>query len=161
MSTSVLALVLLMASSRPPPPAAQFQPRPFAAAALPLPYRLLVPRNYDRRRAYPLVLFLHGAGARGTDNEKPLAQGVRPWAHEVQVQRPSFLLVPQCPEDRQWVDTPWALGTYSVDAVPISKALAAVMLLVEALRREFKIDPRRILITGLSMGGFGTWDLVM
>src|SRR5438105_4052265 len=139
----------------------EFLARSFAGDGLTLPYRLLVPRHYDPRRAYPLVLFLHGAGARGIDNQKPLAQGVLPWAHELQVQRPAFLVVPQCPEGLQWVDTPWSAGSYALDSVPISKPLATVMQLVAALRREFNVDSRRILVTGLSMGGFGTWDLVM
>jgi predicted peptidase len=160
----VIAALLIvagtLAAGRPAGGADHFLNRSFAGSELTLPYRLLLPRNHDPRRAYPLVIFLHGAGARGADNEKPLAQGVLPWAHELEIQRPAFMVVPQCPEDRQWVDTPWGTGSYSVDAVPISKPLATVMQLVAALRREFKIDGRRIFITGLSMGGFGTWDLV-
>jgi predicted peptidase len=158
-ATLALLLRLLAVATAPTPDG--FEARTFTATNLTLPYRLLIPKHYDPKRSYPLVVFLHGAGERGNDNQKPLAHGVLPWAHELSVQRPSFLVVPQCPEGSQWVDTPWTKGSYSVDAVPISKPLAAVVQLVQALRREFHIDGRRIFVTGLSMGGFGTWDLLM
>jgi predicted peptidase len=170
MTIPMLALLhALAADAGPPAPApapAQtpidgFVARTFQGKDIALPYRLLVPRNYDPRRAYPLVIFLHGAGERGGDNAKPLIAGVGPWARELSRQRPSFVVVPQCPEGNQWVDTPWALGSYAVDKVTISKPLAAVVQIAEALRREFHIDGRRVFVTGLSMGGFGTWDLLM
>src|SRR5205814_6982284 len=98
MLSPALAFVLAAAASggRASLPPERFLARSFVAGELTLPYRLLVPRGYDPRRAYPLVVFLHGAGARGTDNLQPLAQGVLPWAHEMQRQHPAFLVVPQC-----------------------------------------------------------------
>jgi predicted peptidase len=147
-----------------PPPTevvAGFAARTFVDRDLVLPYRLLVPEKYDPRRAYPLVIFLHGAGERGNDNAKPLHDGVIPWARELSRVRPSFVVVPQCPATGQWVDTPWTNGSYALGRVPISRPLGAVVALLAALRREFHVDPHRIFVTGLSMGGFGAWDLLM
>jgi predicted peptidase len=178
LATILLALALAVdagaapdggAAVAPPPPplpaptevVAGFVGRTFVDKDLVLPYRLLVPVRYDPRRAYPIVIFLHGAGERGTDNAKPLNDGVIPWARELSHVRPSFVVVPQCPTTGQWVDTPWSTGSYAIARVPISKPLGAVVALLARLRHEFHIDPHRIFVTGLSMGGFGTWDLLM
>ena len=73
----------------------------------------------------------------------------------------AIVLVPQCPEGEQWVDTPWASGNYSVQGVKESVELAGVVRVVEDLTFAYMIDEDRIYAMGLSMGGFGTWDLLM
>jgi predicted peptidase len=173
MTTATILLALALATDAAAPPAeapvtppvteviAGFVARTFVDKGFVLPYRLLVPEGYDPRRAYPIVIFLHGAGERGDDNTKPLHDGVIPWARELSRRRPSFVVVPQCPATSQWVDTPWTAGSYAFTRVPISKPLAAVVGLLAQLRREFHIDAHRVFLTGLSMGGFGTWDLLM
>jgi predicted peptidase len=73
----------------------------------------------------------------------------------------AIILVPQCPEGQQWVDTPWANGNYSTGKVKESNELAGVVNLVDDLIYDYMVDENRIYAMGLSMGGFGTWDLLM
>ena len=124
-------------------------------------YRLFVPENYDPSTSYPLVLFLHGAGERGNDNISQVNEWPLLFAQDSnQVRWPSFVLVPQCPIDQQWVDVPWANGSYSLDTVPISPAISNVHNLLGQLQSTYNLDATRLYVTGLSMGGFGTWDII-
>jgi predicted peptidase len=169
LSSSLAAAVLVLVSADQRPPLVRaatvedFEPRTFIAkGGVVLPYRLFVPRGYEATRKYPLILFLHGAGERGEDNRRQLAFGVLPWAApDLQAAHPALVVAPQCPEGARWVDTPWEKGSYSIDAVPISRPLAAAVELLAALRKEFSVDAHRILLTGLSMGGYGTWDAAL
>jgi predicted peptidase len=68
---------------------------------------------------------------------------------------------PQCPVEMQWVDAAWAHGSYDLEKTPISKPLTAVLRLLASLQAEFPVDGHRLLVTGLSMGGYGTWDLLL
>ena len=123
-----------------------------------LPYRLVLPETYDETKSYPMIVFLHGAGERGNDNELQLFHCVQYLADTL----PECIIVaPQCPVGNQWVDTPWANGAYSIDKVPESNELKAVIELLDALQEEFNVDSDRIYASGLSMGGFGAWDLMM
>ncbi len=109
----------------------------------------------------PLVVFLHGSGERGTDNDLQLKNGVFAFCEkENREQHPCFLLVPQCPEG-QW----WGLDTRKPDAdfaqKPQPQAGQLVLELIEKTLAEYpEIDPNRVYLTGLSMGGFGTFDLI-
>ncbi|HTL30524.1 MAG TPA: prolyl oligopeptidase family serine peptidase [Tepidisphaeraceae bacterium] len=115
---------------------------------IPVRYLLYVPPGYradpmDAKsgdgHGWPLVLFLHGAGERGDDIEmvkthgppKLVAQGMR---------LPFILVSPQCPKDEWW--DPQLLTP-----------------LLDEIQRTYKVDPDRVYLTGLSMGGFGTWDM--
>jgi len=125
--------------------------------------RLLRPKGYDANKAYPLVLFLHGAGGRGDDNwgqirDQPAAL-IALASDAVQEKHPCIVVAPQCPAGKQWVDTPWGKGSYSQDKVPLSAELKRVLELLAQLRTEFQVDANRIYVTGISMGGYGTWDL--
>lgn len=125
-----------------------------------IPYRLFVPRGYDSQKKYPLVLFFHGAGERGNDNE---AQLIHPEVLRFVMDEanPSFLVAPQCPTERKWVDVPWDFkGPHKTPEQP-SLAMRLTMELLDALEKEFSIDPVRRYVTGLSMGGFGTFDLLV
>lgn len=128
------------------------------AAGDTLPYRLLKPAAYDAGRAYPLVLFLHGAGEMGTDNRAQLSPGVFEFASEkIMKGYPCFVVAPQT--NIRWVDVDWALDKHLAPAEP-SKTLRMAVDLILKLEKEFNIDARRIYVTGLSMGGYGTWDLI-
>ncbi|WP_218933587.1 carboxylesterase family protein [Rubripirellula lacrimiformis] len=130
-----------------------------------LPYRLLAPESTgddgtaDADAKYPLVLFLHGAGERGNDNVAQLKHGAAEFLRPDRRQAyPAYVVMPQCPKDARWVESDW--GTASGDGAfpqapsgPMAKALA----LVDHLADTLPVDPNRIYVTGLSMGGQGTW----
>ena len=109
-----------------------------------LPYRLFIPTNYNAGTRYPLTLFLHGSGERGSDNRIQLRNdGCLVFASETnQLVHPSFMVAPQCPANDSWDDL--AIGVQ-------------VLGMMNALMAEFSIDTNRLYITGLSMGGYGTW----
>src|SRR5687767_2733187 len=68
-----------------------------------LPYRLLLPDNYNPKEKYPLLLFLHGAGERGKDNEKQLIYGAKLFLREdIRKKYPAIIIFPQCPENSYW-----------------------------------------------------------
>lgn len=128
-----------------------------------IPYRLRMPLNWDTSaERLPLVLFLHGAGERGSDNASQLTWGGRMLGRGFQAKHPCFVVAPQCPPGRQWVDTPWTTGSYSTRAVKESDELRMAVEIVRGVMKEFgnSIDPDRVYVMGLSMGGYGTWDAV-
>ncbi len=140
-----------------------FEAREFEAAGdFRLPYRLLKPAGFQAENRnpdlkYPLVIFLHGAGERGDDNERQLIHGGRNFAAAAMRNRhPAFIVAPQCPAELWWVNIPGL--SRSKDTPDSSVApLEAVLKLVESLQQEFPIESKRIYAVGLSMGGFGTW----
>jgi predicted peptidase len=146
---------------QPADPLEVFEARVFEGAeTAKLPYRLLTPLDYDPQQRYPLVLFLHGGGERGDDNQKQLVHCGRNLADETMRRRhPAFVIFPQCPAEKKWVEVPWDAAAHKAPADP-SETMHAVFALVEALQEEFSIDASRIYGVGLSMGGYGTWDIL-
>jgi predicted peptidase len=125
-----------------------------------LPYRVLAPAKLDPAAKYPLVIFLHGAGERGSDNKKQLVHGMNDFASdEIMAKYPAFVIAPQCPEGQKWVDIDWSAESHQMPAKP-SEAMASVFDLIDSYLKTKPIDPKRIYITGLSMGGYGTWDAI-
>jgi predicted peptidase len=123
-------------------------------------YRVMRPAHLDPRVKYPLVLFLHGAGERGTDNEKQLKY-LPTWLAEPEARRryPCFVIAPQCREGRCWADADWS-DQKSVPQKPEPTAdLAAAAAALDAVIKVEPIDAGRVYLTGLSMGGYGSWDL--
>jgi predicted peptidase len=121
-----------------------------------LPYRLLKPAKIEPGQKYPLVLFLHGAGERGDNNEAQLIHGVPEFAKAKNREKyPCFLIAPQCPKGQRWAN--WSERKL-VDQ-PTEPMRLVIALLAQA-QKEYPIDPQRIYVTGLSMGGYGTWDLI-
>ncbi len=127
-----------------------------------LPYRLYLPKDYSEDIAYPVMLFLHGAGERGTDNASQLNNVIQKLYNDRN--SPFYqciLIVPQCPADEQWVDTPWANGNYRLDNIPMSSALTAALDLLDYVIETYSVNEARQYVMGISMGGYGTWDLLM
>lgn len=124
-----------------------------------LPYRLFQPVT-EPGKTYPLVVFLHGSGERGSDNEKQLSNGVFNFVlPENQKNNPCFVLVPQCPDGLRWVKVSWTVKSVQQPDT-ISAPLQDVMDLIATLVQELPADTNRLYLCGLSMGGFGTWDLI-
>ncbi|WP_020532064.1 prolyl oligopeptidase family serine peptidase [Flexithrix dorotheae] len=126
-----------------------------------MPYRLLKPLDYNPEKSYPLVVFLHGSGERGDDNEAQLQNGLEPFLETSNRDKyPAFVLVPQCPKDMKWAKTadPDDIAfTFSEEPTEPMKIL---METIAQVQHDFKIDERRLYLTGLSMGGYGTFDLL-
>lgn len=123
-------------------------------------YRLLKPITTDQ--PLPLVVFLHGAGERGTDNRLQLLYLPDQLAQPRWRQRfPCYVLAPQCRPDRKWMNVDWsAPGDPEMPTDP-SEQLQAVLQMIEKTISEEQIDRSRIYLTGLSMGGFGSFDLAI
>lgn len=140
-----------------------FQPFVFTAKdGTSLPVRIYVPYDYDDTKSYPVLTFLHGAGERGTDNTSQLKNMVLNLF--MSSQNPvwnSIVICPQCPGDNRWVDHDWEKGNYMVDRVKESNELKAVIQVLDTVKETYQTDTKRYYVTGLSMGGFGTWDLIM
>lgn len=125
-----------------------------------IPYRLAAPEKTEEGKLYPLVLFLHGAGERGTDNEKQLKHGILSIiTGSKKINEPCFLIAPQCPEGQWWTDLD-KQKLRPLDAKGSNPRLEAVLALVEEFAKTHPVDPKRFYVTGISMGGFGTWDLL-
>lgn len=125
---------------------------------LTLPYRLIIPEIYDKKYSFPLVVFFHGAGERGFENERQLDHCVQQIADNMPK---AIILVPQCSHKGQWVDTPWEDGSYSTDEIPESDELEAVMSLVGQIMQDYSIDKETVYAMGISMGGFAVWDVMI
>lgn len=102
-------------------------------------YLVSLPDEYESKKKWPLVLFLHGAGERGTNIDKVKVHGP-PKLIEAGKKFPFVTISPQCPGGRWW-DTTELMG------------------LLDHVQQKYRIDKDRIYVTGLSMGGFGTWSL--
>ena len=112
---------------------------------------LYVPPDHDPRSASPLIVFLHGYGERGDDGEKVLEAGIAKAIESNPERFPCLVLMPQCPDDSWWGKINSARFTGMKDATPVID-----LALAETLK-QYRIDKNRIVLTGLSMGGYGTY----
>ncbi|MGE7139496.1 prolyl oligopeptidase family serine peptidase [Luteibacter sp. NPDC031894] len=106
-------------------------------------YQVFVPAKTVEHPA--VVLFLHGSGERGSDNQKQMTQGLPPWLKQ-HMDFPAVVVIPQAPDDTEWTD-------------PADAAMA--MAALEKSVKEFHGDRRHLYLTGLSMGGYGSWQLAV
>ena len=106
-------------------------------------YLLFLPESYAQsaNQEFPLILFLHGAGERGSDLDSVKIHGI-PKIVETNPDFPFIAVSPQCPEDSWW-----------------TSELHTINGLIEEVVEKYQVDASRIYLTGLSMGGFGTWSL--
>lgn len=127
-----------------------------------LPYRYLKP-EIAKNQKLPLVIFLHGAGERGNDNEKQLAHGSKLFSDSLS-EYPALVIFPQCDTASYWpnvIITKTESGRnfqFEPDLLPDSP-LHLVDFMIDSLIQTGTIDPNRIYVGGLSMGGMGTYAL--
>ncbi|MFM7108024.1 MAG: dienelactone hydrolase family protein [Planctomycetaceae bacterium] len=123
-------------------------------------WRLLRPARVEPGVRYPVVLFLHGAGERGSDNRAQLKY-LPAWLAEpaLRERHPCLLVAPQCRVDHTWVEVAWDDPRSTPQAAAPTTDLAAAIAALDAVIAAEPADPDRVLLTGLSMGGYGTWDL--
>ena len=129
-------------------------------------YRILKPKDFDKNKKYPLLLFMHGSGERGHDNNAQLVHGSSVFIKkENRENYNGFVVFPQCSSDSYWAnigyqDRPNGLGfKFKENANPM-KPLAMVMKLMDSLVVRPSIDSDRIYVGGLSMGGMATFELL-
>jgi predicted peptidase len=120
-------------------------------------YRQLYPDS-DPLRKYPLVVFLHGSGERGNDNEAQLKWGVANFATDKNMSHyPAVVIVPQCPRNMGWSN--FSRADMKLQPTP-SRPMELLMGLIRQVIKTMPVDTNRIYITGLSMGGYGTYDAI-
>ena len=128
-------------------------------------YRLLRPEVEQEGEKYPLVLFLHGSGERGSDNEKQLFHGSQMWLNPVNRENyPAFVLVPQCPESGYWAytDRPSSFEPDQMPSdIPLSPVFRTLKELIDTYLAMPQVDKKRVYVIGLSMGAMGTYDLAV
>ncbi|HSQ75725.1 MAG TPA: alpha/beta hydrolase-fold protein [Bacteroidota bacterium] len=106
-------------------------------------YQVYVPSTYSQAQTWPVILFLHGAGERGNDGLLQTQTGLGTAIRQNAARYPAIVVFPQCPPDSIWVGEP----------------SQAAMAALQKTLQEFKTDANRVYLTGLSMGGNGTWYL--
>lgn len=118
-----------------------------------LPYVVYVPRDWTPERKWPVVLFLHGAGERGSNGLPQTQVGIGSAIRMHPEWFPCVAVMPQCPPGKGWGPTTLRLTSENPEVMAL--ALAAL----DAAVQKYNGDPERITLTGLSMGGFGTWHI--
>lgn len=128
-------------------------------------YRVMSPLATETtaRKKFPLLIFLHGSGECGTDNEKQLIHGGAFFADSLNRLRfPAYVIFPQCPATDSWVrikDLP--NDAFELTDLPQpTTALKLVVALIREYSERADVDPKRIYICGISLGGMGTFDLI-
>jgi len=107
-------------------------------------YQVFVPENWSPKQKWPIILFLHGAGERGSDGLLQTQVGIATAVRKERNRFPAVIVMPQCNLEKWWVGP---------DMMKLALASLA------AASREFKGDPKRTYLTGLSMGGYGAWAI--
>ena len=122
-----------------------------------LPYRMLI-SDYDTTSKYPLVIFLHGRGESGTDNEAQLKWGILNFAtNEIMAAHKPIVIAPQKKQGERWDS--FSSEDLAFNEEP-SRSMNLLKKLIDQLIVKYSIDQDSIYITGLSMGGFGTYDAI-
>ncbi len=111
--------------------------------ALTIPYAVYLPPGHATTRAWPLILFLHGAGESGHDGVAPTKVGIGPALRKFPDRYPAIVILPQCPAGSHWYGHVAELALHAADDVT----------------REYNGDGDRLYLTGISMGGFGSFWL--
>lgn len=131
-----------------------------------LKYRILYPENFDANKKYPVVLFLHGRGESGNDNEKQLTHGAKMFlTDDFRKNFPAIVIFPQCAEESYWsnVEIEEVSGkrffTFQKGGAPTKSMSLVLQFTAEFFKKPFA-DQTKIYVGGLSMGGMGTFEIL-
>lgn len=124
-------------------------------------YRWMEPAKTEPGKKYPLVILMHGSGERGTNNLEQLNWGATPIVNWAKARKQElYLIAGQCPANDMWTALYSVAGSQPMSPRP-TRAMAHQMELIESvLTGDLPVDRDRVYVTGLSMGGYGTWDLI-
>lgn len=131
-----------------------------------LPYRVLLPVDYDSTQKYPVIFFLHGAGERGRDNEKQLVHGSKLFLkEEIRNQYKAIVFFPQCPISDYWanvlrVHDASGRNFYFQEEGPPNRYMELLQQFVSMVLQNHPVKKDQVYVGGLSMGGMGTFELV-
>lgn len=131
------------------------------STGLTLGYRKYVPAEVTEGEKLPLVVLMHGLGEIGTNNVRQLVNGgPQLLAYIANQGHKAVFIAPQCPSGHLWMECkPWQMYPWKLQdqvATPIATALE----LIEKTIKDEPVDPSRVYVTGMSMGGFATWELI-
>jgi predicted peptidase len=132
-----------------------------------LKYRLLLPKNFDESKAYPLVLFLHGRGEQGNDNETQLVHGSKLFLENYSTDEfPAIVIFPQCPKDDYWSNVKRDYSKTGLEKFKYkrkgrpTKSMQLVLDLMDDITNKPYVKKNQIYVGGLSMGGMGVFDIL-
>jgi predicted peptidase len=166
MSKIFLALIFLFTALNAMSQNDLFEKKEFIRGTDTLRYRIMYPEGYDPAKKYPMILFLHGAGERGKDNEAQLKHGGSLFTNpENRKKFPAIVVAPQCPKIDFWARIGFrqgdSLGGFTFPSEqPIGKALNLVSMLVDSMVAGKNVNTQKVYVGGLSMGGMGTFELL-
>jgi predicted peptidase len=151
LSPLACALVLLTAQSAPAAPAgaAGFLYKTLEIAGESYAYTVYLPPDYTPERRWPVVLFLHGSGERGSDGFLSSEVGLGSAIRRDYRRAPAIVVFPQCRPGQLWAASPTDVG-------PMGRLALACL---DRTQAEYSTDPDRVYLTGLSLGGHGAWRL--
>lgn len=158
MKNLLLIIVFLMFSNSNSQDLELFEKETFEFEKETLSYRILKPLNYNSNKQYPVHLFLHGAGERGNDNVSQLVHGGKLFLKkENREQYNSWVIFPQAPKNDWWgYKDPYKFD-YNVKE---SKAMSLVVKLMDDFTQRKDVNPNKVFVSGLSMGGMGTFVIL-
>jgi predicted peptidase len=144
MKTAILALAASAALLDSAPPESGFLDKTIDYNGAPVKYVVYVPKEYQPEKPHPAILFLHGSGEQGDDGKKQAEVGLGSAIRLAPDKWNYLVMFPQKPKGKGWF----------MDHEKL------ILDILEKTKKEYKVDDKRLYITGLSMGGFGTWSLI-
>lgn len=129
-----------------------------------MPYHVFLPDNFSSAApgSIPIILYLHGAGERGNDNLSQLGY-INSLINETQHgTHKAILITPQVASNASWSNVDWYAGSYHNDKQPaVSNSMLMAMNILSQVQSTYaQDDTNRVYVTGLSMGGYGSWDAI-
>jgi predicted peptidase len=125
-----------------------------------LPYRFFVPPDYDANKKYAVIVFFHGAGERGADNERQFRDAETLYSANTAYRDECFMIVPQCPGTHTFSGIDWGSLPYTMRADQTWPSRLTFEVLAKT-QEQYSIDPARIYSVGVSMGSQGMWDMAI